>query len=144
MKYVTEIIIDKPRDLVVSQMRDKEASFKWMEGLKSFDLIEGEMEQVNSKYKMVFENNGKTQSMIETITHFDPPKKITTTYEMGSVWNECVNRFVEFETKTKYIMDTEFKFGFPWVLFAWAMKPIFKKQTLKGMIDFKNYVESLE
>lgn len=143
MKYVVEVVINKDREFVVNQMRDKEAAFKWMEGLQSFDLIEGNNEEINSKYKMVFLNKGRKEEMIETITDFDPPKQITTVYQMGSVVNECVNIFEENNEKTTYRMNVDFKFGLPWVLFAWAMKPMFKKQSLKGMIAFKDYVESL-
>ena len=143
MKYRTEVLINKSIDVVVAEMRNKESAFKWMNGLESFDLIEGQMEEPGSKYKMVFMNKGKKQEMIETITVFDPPKNITTTYEMGSVFNICENQFVESGEQTKYIMDTEFQFGCPWKLFTWAIKGIFKKETLKGMEDFKAYVETL-
>jgi hypothetical protein len=143
MKYTVDVFIDKPRDIVVKELRSKEAAFKWMEGLKEFELIKGKEDEENSVYKMVFENKGKTSEMIETITKMDPPEIITTVYEMGSVWNECVNLFETTRKGTKYTMEVTFKFGFPWILFAWMFRPVFKKQTLSGMESFKAYLESL-
>lgn len=143
MKYTVEVLISKDLETVVRELRSQEAAFKWMDTLESFDLIEGELDQIGSKYKMVFNNKGRKEEMVETITAFDPPKQITTTYEMGSVWNECVNKFEAKGSVTSYVMETTFKFGFPWILFVWLMKPMFKKQTLKGMHDFKKYVEGL-
>lgn len=139
-----QVVINKELDFVVNELRSREASFKWIKGLKSFELIEGKLDEVNSKYLMVIENNGKSQEMVETITEFNPPRSITTVYEMGSVWNECVNRFESKEGKTVYSMDTTFKFGFVMKLFIWIFKPMFKKETLKGLLAFKEYCESVD
>lgn len=141
MKYRVEVNIKKPRTEVSNALRDKDAALKWIKGLKSFELIKGQMEEVGSQYEMVFNNNGKESKMIETITSFDSPNKITTVYTMNKVWNECINNLHEKEMSTTYVMDVVFKFGFPMNLFIWAFKPFFKKESLKGLNDFKNYVE---
>ena len=143
MKYTVEVIINKDIETVVREIRSRDAAFKWMDNLESFELIEGQLDSLNSKYKMVFNNKGKIQEMTETITEFNPPRSITTVYEMASVWNECVNRFEDKDGKTVYSMDTTFKFGFLMNLFIWMFKPMFKKESLKGLTAFKEYVEKL-
>lgn len=143
MKYSTSVTINKDINTVVSAMKDKDAAMNWIEGLQSFELIEGEEGERNSKYKMIFQNGTKTSEMIETITAVDFPRSITTVYELGTVWNECVNNFKQDEQVTTYTMETTFKFKGLFRLFAWALKPIFKKETLKGMQHFKDYVETL-
>lgn len=87
MKYRVEVEIDKPIDLVIREMRSKESAFKWIKGLEKFNLIEGEMDAVGSKYLMVFNNGKKVSTMTETITAFNPPSLITTVYETKGVWN---------------------------------------------------------
>lgn len=144
MKYTTEVIINKDLDTCITAIQSKEAAFKWIKGLEAFDLIEGEEGKVNSKYKMVFKNGEKTSEMTETLVKVNPPTNITTTYEMGSVKNVCVNSFKGNEVQTTYSMETSFKFGFFITLFIWLLKPMFKKETLSGMVSFKNYVESLD
>lgn len=142
MKYEITVEIDQLLEPTVKELRSVDAAFKWMEGLKAFDLYEGELEEVGSVYKMVFDNKGKEQVMFETILSFNPPKEITMLYEMGGVKNECINLFIEQDGKTYYRMITSFKFPFVMRLFMWMFKPMFKKQTLKSMIAFKEYVEN--
>ena len=141
MKYTEKVLIDAPREEVLKVMRSREDAMKWMEGLKSFELIEGEMDQENSKYEMVFDNKGKEQKMKETILKMNPPGEIVTLYEMGGVWNECVNRFTETGDRTIYEMDVTFKFPLLMSLFTWALKGMFRKETLKGMVALKDYIE---
>ena len=143
MKYITEVLVDQPLDVVIREIRSKEAALKWIEGLESFELVEGELDAVGSKYLMRFLNKGKSSEMTETITGFNPPRDITTVYEMSGVWNECINMFEPVEGKTVYKMHTTFKFSGVMGLFIWLFKPIFKKQTKSGMVAFKEYCEKL-
>ncbi|MCD4826388.1 MAG: hypothetical protein K8Q99_01250 [Acholeplasmataceae bacterium] len=143
MKYKVQTIINKPIDLVSSEMRSRESAFKWIKGLEKFDLIEGEMEAVGSKYQMVFNSGQKVSTMTETITAFNPPSLITTVYETKGVWNECINTFESIGNQTKYVMDVTFKFSFPVNLFIWMFKKTFKKESLNGLVAFKDYVEQL-
>jgi uncharacterized membrane protein len=143
MNYEISITINKPLEEVVTILRSRDHALKWMKGLKSFKLIEGELEAIDSRYEMVFEGKKKDSIMFETIKEFDPPHKITTVYEQGPVWNECVNLFRGHDDHCHYKMVTSFKF--PWYIsmFVWVFKGFFKKTTEQGMIDFKEYVESL-
>lgn len=141
MKYDTKVIIKKNIEFVSKQLSNRDAAFKWMDGLKEFNLIEGKMNEVGSKYQMVFENKGKTEKMIETITEFSPPSRITTVYEMDGVWNECINILEESNNETIYTMSTDFKFKFPLNLFVWVFKKKFKEQTLNSLTKFKEYCE---
>lgn len=143
MVYEVSVTINKSIEEVIEVMRSMEHSMKWIKGLRSFELIEGQMDELNSKYKMVFKGKKNDMIMIETITELDLPNKITTTYEQGPVWNECVNLFKGHEDHTHYRMISQFKF--PWYisLFIWMFKSSFIRETSQGMNDFKEYVESL-
>jgi hypothetical protein len=144
MKYVTKITINKDKLFVSDALVSKEAAFKWMGGLKEFNLVEGNMNEVGSKYNMVFSNKGKTEKMTETIMEFSPPNRITTLYEAPGVWNECVNSLEESNGKTIYTMSTDFKFKFPLNLFIWIFKSKFKEQTMESLKSFKEFCENNE
>lgn len=144
MKYTKSVTIRKKRNEVVDLMQSREAALVWMEGLKEFTLVEGELGEENSRYKMVFENKGKQQVMYETVLEVSPPEKLTTVYEMGGVKNICFARFFEDGNNTTYEMETDFKFKFPINIFIWLFTPMFKKETIKGMNAFKEYCEKDE
>lgn len=80
--------------------------------------------------------------MTETITE-KTPSRIHTVYESNGVWNECINPLKKNENKTINEMKTEFRFGFLLGLFMWVFKPIFKKETLHSLTQFKEYCESI-
>lgn len=142
MKYVVTVSIDKPINKVMEILQSREHALKWIKGLTSFDLIEGNLGEVNSKYKMVFEHKGKTSQMIETLQDIQD-QSITTIYEQNGVWNECINQLEDHGEHTHYKVLTTFKF--PWYMtwFIWAFKSSFIKESLIGINDFKHYVEAL-
>ncbi|PAT01044.1 hypothetical protein CI105_08495 [Candidatus Izimaplasma bacterium ZiA1] len=143
MKYSISVTINKDLAYVLKEFQNKETAFKWIEGLKELNLIEGEENKEGSKYEMVFESKGKTQKMIETLEKIELPNSITTRYQMGKVNNLCINKFSESSGQSIYTMDTTFVFPFPQNILMMLFKSLFKMETKKGMIAFKNYIESL-
>jgi hypothetical protein len=144
MKYTTTVVINKTLKEVYSALDDREAAFKWIDGLVAFDLVEGKLGEVHSKYQMKFQNQkGKFSSMTEQITR-KTSSSITTLYETKGVWNECINQLIEDKDITTYNMHTTFKFGTVTSLFMWLFKSVFKKETMKSLTQFKNYCESIE
>jgi len=144
MKYTTKVIIKKEVDVVYNALDDKESAFKWIDGLETFDLLEGINGEVNSKYKMIFKDKkGNLSEMTETIKQ-KTDNTIVTVYEAKGVWNECINNLISNGNQTIYEMKTTFKFGVLTNLFIWILKPMFKKETLKGLNKFKEYCESIE
>lgn len=143
MKYSVSITINKDLQHVLDEFQNKEAAFKWIDGLKEMNLIEGEENKEGSKYEMLFESKGKTQKMIETLMNINLPDSITTRYQLGKVDNICVNKFEKERNTTIYTMDTSFAFPFPQNIFMALLKPVFKMETKKGMNAFKSYIESI-
>lgn len=142
MKYEVNVTILKPLEEVVGVMEDTKNAFGWMKGLKEYKLLEGEMGQEGSKYEMIFDSNGKVEKMTETVVEKKFPDKIVTVYEAGKVWNQCENLFRGHADHTHYKMISTFKFPWYMELFMWMFKPMFKKQTEQGLLDFKEYMES--
>jgi len=115
-----------------------------MEGLKSFDHLEGTPGEVGSKSKMVFKRGKKDMEMIETITHADFPHSFHAHYEAKGAVVKVENYFDELPNgNTKYKMNQGFDFD-SWIprLMGKIAPGIFKKQSLKSMNAFKDWAEN--
>jgi hypothetical protein len=115
---------------------------KWMEGLQSFEHISGTHGQPGAKSRMKFKMGKREIEMIETITVRNLPAEFSGTYEAKGVFNVVKNRFVPLPgDRTKYITENEFRFTGFMKLIGWLMPGAFKKQSMKYLNDFKNFVE---
>lgn len=143
MKYSQEIVINKPINEVIALFDNPDNMSKWMEGLQSFEHISGAPGQPGAKSKLKFKMGNKEIEMIETIVVRDLPTEFSGTYEAKGVFNVVKNRFEKLsDTKTKYITENEFRFNGFMKIMGLLMPKAFKKQSLKYMKDFKNFVES--
>jgi len=79
--------------------------------------------------------------MIETITVRNLPEVFSGTYEAKGVFNIVKNRFIPLlDNRTKFISQQEFHFKGFMKIIGFLMPNAFKKQTMKYLIDFKNFV----
>ncbi|MBC8191860.1 MAG: SRPBCC family protein [Candidatus Marinimicrobia bacterium] len=142
MKYTIEVDINLPVSTVIELFDSTENMYKWMDGLQSFETIEGTPGEAGAKSKMVFLSGKREMEMIETITVKNLPDEFSATYEARGVYNIIKNHFVaNGENLTRYISEQEFQFtGFMKYL-AWFMPGAFKKQTLQHMGAFKTFAE---
>ena len=142
MKYSSEIEINKPVDKVVELFDNSDNMGKWMEGLQSFEHISGKPGQVGSKSRLKFKMGKREIEMIETITVRNLPDEFSGTYEAKGVFNLVKNKFVALPgNKTKYVSEQEFQFKGFMKIIGFLMPAMFKKQSMKYLIDFKNFVE---
>ena len=145
MKYSIEIEICLPRTRVIELFDSLENLYKWQKGLQKFETIEGTQGQEGAKARMEYKMGKRELVMIETITKRNLPDEFFGTYEANGVWNLVENYFSEKdEQTTTWKLYTEFKFkGFMRIM-AFLMPGMFKKQTKKNMISFKEFAESAE
>ena len=142
MRYETEVMIDLPRARVIELFDDPDNLAKWQPGLKSFEHISGEEGQPGAKSKMIYDMSGRTVEMIETIETRDLPDEFIAIYEAKGVWNWNANRFYEAGAdKTRWVLDTDFKFSGFMKIMSIFMQGTFKKQSLQTMMDFKQFAE---
>lgn len=143
MNYQKEIIIHLPVQRVVELFDDPKNLYEWMEGLTSFEHLEGTIGEPGAKSKLVFQMGKRRVEMIETITVRDLPKEFSGIYEAKGVYNVVKNHFVAVDERhTKYITDQEFRFSGFMKIIALLFSGAFKKQTLKHMEAFKRFAES--
>lgn len=141
MKYKTEVTIDLPRDRVVELFDSRENMYKWQEGLKSDEHLEGEPGQPGAKMKLVYDQNGRSMELTETITVRNLPEEFSAVYEAPNMWNLNKNFLYDEGDKTRWVTDTEFKASGFMKVFVFFLPGMFKRQTLKTMNDFKAFAE---
>jgi len=142
MKYSVAIEIDMPVNRVIELFDNPDNYDKWMEGLLSLELISGTKCQPGAKTRMKFKMGKGEMEMLETVKVRNFPDEYTVTYEANGVFNIVTIRFVSLpDNRTKYITDQEFQFKGFMKMMAWLMPGAFKKQSMKNLNDFKNYVQ---
>jgi uncharacterized membrane protein len=143
MKYTVEIEINKPVSKVIELFNSVENMYKWMEGLEKFEPISGKPGEVGAKSKLTFKMKRGTLEMVETITVKNLPKEFSGTYDAKGVHNIVKNFFHELpDGKTRYVTDQEFQFKGFMKLLGFLMPGMFKKQSMKHLTAFKNFVEA--
>lgn len=140
MKYTVEIEIDSPIDKVIELFDNPDNMDKRMERLQSYEPLSGNPGQPGAKSRLKF----KWENVIETITVRNLPEEFSGTYESKFVLNIVKNKFVSLPgKKTKYITEQEFQFkGFMKIIAFLMPGAFFKKQSMKYLRDFKNFVEN--
>ena len=143
MKYTTEIEINKPIERVIELFDNPDNLSKWMAGLQSFEHVSGTPGQSGAVSRMKFKIGSREIEMMETIHVRNLPGEFSGTYEAKGVYNFVKNTFVRLgDNKTKYSLESEFRFNGFMKLMGWLMPGAFRKQTHKYLVDFKNFVES--
>ena len=142
MKYTSEIEINSPIDKVIELFDNPDNMDKWMKGLQSFEPISGKPGQVGAKSRLKFKMGKREIEMIETITVRNLPDEFSGTYDAKGVFNIVKNRFISLpNNRTKYISEQEFQFSGIMKIIGFLMPSAFKKQSMKYLCDFKNFVE---
>ncbi|MEO0560486.1 MAG: SRPBCC family protein [Chloroflexota bacterium] len=142
MKYTTEVVINRSRDDVIELMDNQDNLKEWQSGLVSADHISGEPGQVGAQMRMHFKERGRDVKMTETVMERNFPDRFVARYEANGVDNIMVNRFVEEgPSRTRWITESEFKFGFFMSIMAVFMGGAFRKETQKTMDAFKAFAE---
>lgn len=144
MRYRLELDIDLPRERVIELFLDTRNLPEWQPDLVRFEhLGPGEAREVGAKSRQVHKLGRRRVEMIETITVHNNPDAFSATYEADGVWSLIEHRFVDVgESKTRWILDSEFKCSGIARPMAFFMPGMFKKQTLTFMNRFKDFAET--
>ena len=143
MKYSLTIDLELSRERVIELFDNPDNLSKWQPDLISFEHMSGTAGQAGAKSKLLYKMGKREIEMIETVTVRNLPDEFSGTYEAKGVWNSVANYFsVISGSRTKWTMETEFKFGGFMKIVAFLMPFAFKKVSLKHMTQFKAFAES--
>lgn len=143
VKYVTEVIIDKPRDEVIALLEDPKNMVHWMPGLKSYDFLSGEPGAVGSKMVQRFDMGKRQIEMVETILVSDFPETWSAEYDSGHGRMMIHNTFTEMPGgRTHWRGDNEFICdAFFMKIMSRLMPGMFRKESQKYLNSFKAFAE---
>jgi len=143
MKYTVEIEINKPVSRVIELFDSIDNMFKWMEGLEKFEPISGTPGQVGAKSKLTFKVKNRKMEMIEIITVKNLPKEFIGICEVKGARIIVKNFFHELHgNKTRYLAEQKFQLKGFMRCIAFLMPGMFKKQLMKHLEAFRNFVET--
>jgi len=143
IKYTEEIEINTNIDTVIALFDNPYNMQKYMDGIESYKIVEGNIREVGAKAEMIVLMGEKKIIMIEEIITNNLPEEKKVTYTADAVYNIVTNKFIKVsENKTKFINEQEFEFKGFMKIIGFFMPSAFKKQSRIYLQDFKEYVES--
>ncbi|WP_296313307.1 SRPBCC family protein [Winogradskyella sp. UBA3174] len=143
MKYCNRITIAKPLEVVIKKLDSVDNMKHWQEGLIRSEHISGTPGEFGARMNLVY-NFGNTKiELKETITKRNLPHELHATYNTKGMYNIQQNYFrTTNEGSTEWVAEYEYlPTNFFMRMMTIAMPGIFKKESLKYMVNFKNFVE---
>ncbi len=142
MKYITEIIVEKPIDEVMELFKNPEYLKFWQRGLKSTKLLKGVSGEKGAKRKLNIRLEGRDITMIETITKCELPNHWHAKYTSKGMVSYQYNYFEKTpENHTYWKTTSEFKFSGFMRIVGKVLPGLFKKRSETVMKDFKKFAE---
>ncbi len=143
MKFTVDLTINKNRNQVWHAFENPKNMKRWMPTLEAFEPQAGTPGHIGAISKLTYREDGRTITMLETITSRDEPSEFAGTYTTDGVVNELRNRFDEVNAQqTRWTLEADFRFSGILALIAPLMKKTFVKRTQADMERFKAMVES--
>lgn len=142
MKYTMSNTINSTASIVAEKISDPNGAKHWTEGLQSIEQISGSFCDLGSKRKLVYRFNNKEMVMTETIVENSLPHRIKFEYESDMSTNivELVFDGIS-DNQVKQTCNTELKLNGMMKYLGFLFKGMFKKQTQKYLIGFKEFAE---
>tara|TARA_B100000902_G_C27322537_1_gene925739 strand:+ start:59 stop:568 length:510 start_codon:yes stop_codon:yes gene_type:complete len=143
IKYSEEIVINANIDTVITLFDNPYNMQKYMEGIESYKIVEGNIREVGTKAEMTVVIGDKKIIMIERIITNNLPEHKKVTYTTDAVNNIVTNKFIKVsENKTIFINEQEFEFKGYMKIIGFLMPTAFKKQSRVYLKDFKEFAEN--
>lgn len=144
MKYTSEIIVKIPLEEFIKKLNNHDNMKYWQRGLTSYEHLSGSPGKIGAKMQLNYKFGKRNMSLIETIVDIELPYKLFLNYDAPGMHNIQQNTFEETkEGHTKWVSKSEFiATNFKMRMLTLLMPNTFKKQSMKYLIDFKNFAEN--
>ena len=117
---------------------------KWLKGLRSFELIEGELGMPGARANVTFVNGLTKLKMIETVHFLEIPDRYILGYEADGFDSMSYNLFREHsEGETRFVMEQHIRFKGAMKVAGLFAKGGIKRQMNKDAKAFKSFVEKV-
>lgn len=142
MKYITEIVVDKPIEEVMDLFKNADNLKHWQSGLQSTKLLKGKSGEEGAKRKLEINIEGRQVSMIETITKCELPHHWHARYTTDNMRSFQENYFeAKGKNQTYWKTTSRFEFQGYMRIVGSVLPGIFKRRSERVMKDFKAFAE---
>ena len=142
--YAVEVEVDKPLEETFALFNDHTIMDQWIKDVKSFTAIEETEAMVGNKYRMVVDSEGREIEMIETITAWEPNRRVGMQFEAEDMLKSNIISFGQngnstIITNNASCQGTSYmaKCMFPY------FKSMFRKIDQEMLNDFKSMAERM-
>ena len=144
MKYTSEITVKIPLEEFIKKLDNHDNMKHWQRGLTSYEHLSGSPGKIGAKMQLNYKFGKRKMSLVETIVDVELPTKMFLNYDAPGMHNIQQNTFEETkEGYTKWVSKSEFiATNFKMRMLTLLMPNTFKKQSMKYLIDFKNFAEN--
>ncbi len=143
MRYTCNVTIDQPIEELIKIFDNPDTLKEWMPGLEKIEHLSGTPGKPGAESNLHFLHKGKKMVLKEIIKKNDLPADFTAEYISHMGYNQVTISFEALsEGQTKYQSDNYFEFKGVMKYLSWAMKGMFKKQSMIYLNAFKAYAES--
>ncbi len=101
--YESRVEVNAPLEKSWAVFNDVSLMGEWLIGFKSVETLSGQPGAVGSKYKMVFEEDGRLMEMTETITAFQPNEEFAFELDADPMIAKVDVRFSGDDQKTEIV-----------------------------------------
>ena len=106
IQYTNEIDVNKPANEAFAVMMDESKMNQWLEGYKGSKTLEGQPNEVGTKFEVTVEDNGEDIVMLETITAYEEGKRYAFELDNEVLHSAMDLRFTPLDEKATRITST--------------------------------------
>ena len=144
LKLKVEVQIAQPVAHTAALFCNPANTSKWLKGLRSFELIEGELGKPGSRAHVTFVNGLTRLKMIETVHHLEMPDRFVLGYEADGFESMSYNLFHEHsDHETRFVMEQHIRFKGSMKMAGLFAKSGIRRQMQKDAKAFKAFAESV-
>ena len=142
-RITSSLTIDASVEKVWKNFMDTGRSTQWLTGLESIETLEGKPEEVGSKHQLTFNENGRRQTFIETVTSVDPLKHYAFTLDHQGMGSKVIVYLQEKGSSTILTQQVDF-YGkkLMWKLLLPFLKGQMRKRQETDLHQLKDFIES--
>ena len=144
ISYESSVEINKPREVVWNYFSDESKMSEWLTGFQKIENISGNKNEVGSKWRLTFVENGSEVVMTETVKDFKAPERFSMLLDHEIMSNDVAVTLTEKDGKTIMTQkETVVGKNFFWRTMFAVIKSSFSARSLEALNLIKRNVEKL-
>lgn len=142
MKVSRTVVIERPIDEVWALYDDLDNMVEWQDELQSYELVEGEPDEVGSTRNQTIKQMGVTQHLKVTLLERDPPHRTKSLYEGAQAPFTAEDEFIDLgDGTTEWTATIDVRLNMLQKALELVLKPLASDLTKRNGKNFKEFCE---